>query len=124
MVVGRVVRKSSAVSVSSLPVLAVRERVAIWPSGLPVVKKNGVPDIWMRASSSSHRADRPRRGRTRFVGCDKERKSENNMLRLLNMNSGARGTPSAHRVKERPVIGPSAIPRKRLEIAVHRNLYL
>jgi hypothetical protein len=37
---GAVVTKSSAVSVSSLPGLAVRERVAILPSGLPVLKKN------------------------------------------------------------------------------------
>jgi len=36
-----VVAKSSAVSVSSLPALAVRERVAIRPSGLPVLKENG-----------------------------------------------------------------------------------
>jgi hypothetical protein len=32
--------KSSAVSVSSLPELAVRESVAIFPSGLPMLKKN------------------------------------------------------------------------------------
>src|SRR5579872_1747998 len=37
--VGAVVTKSSAVSVSSFPGLAVRERVAILPSGLPVLKK-------------------------------------------------------------------------------------
>jgi hypothetical protein len=35
------VTKSSAVSVSSLPALAVRDRVAIFPSGLPVLKKKG-----------------------------------------------------------------------------------
>src|SRR6516162_6049038 len=37
-----VVTKSSAVSVSSFPVLAVRDSVAIRPSGFPVLKKNGV----------------------------------------------------------------------------------
>jgi hypothetical protein len=36
-----VVTKSSAVSVSSLPGLAVRDSVAIFPSGSPVLKKNG-----------------------------------------------------------------------------------
>jgi hypothetical protein len=40
MMVGAVVAKSSAVSVSSLPGLAVRESVAIFPSGSPVLKKN------------------------------------------------------------------------------------
>ena len=40
IVAGAVVTKSSAVSVSSLPGLAVRERVAILPSGSPVLKKN------------------------------------------------------------------------------------
>jgi hypothetical protein len=38
--VGAVVMKSSAVSVSSFPALAARESVAIFPSGLPVLKKN------------------------------------------------------------------------------------
>src|SRR5580704_1929660 len=40
-VVGAVVTKSSAVSVSNLPTLAVRDSVAIKPSGLPVLKTNG-----------------------------------------------------------------------------------
>src|SRR5215470_15266370 len=40
------VMKSSAVSVSSLPGLAVRDNVAINPSGLPVLKRNGaVPAV-------------------------------------------------------------------------------
>jgi hypothetical protein len=40
-VVCAVVTKSSAVSLSSLPALAVRERVAIKPSGPLVLKENG-----------------------------------------------------------------------------------
>src|SRR5271157_2573898 len=100
MFVGRVVTKSSAVSVSSLPVLAVRERVAIWPSGLPVLKKNGIADCWMRGSNSSQRTDRPRERRTRVGRCDTERQSEKNMVGLLRRKRGACGTPPAPAVKE------------------------
>jgi hypothetical protein len=39
-VVVAVVTKSSAVSVCSFPALAIRETVAIRPSGFPVLKKN------------------------------------------------------------------------------------
>src|SRR5579883_461116 len=93
MFVGRVVTKSSAVSVSSLPVLAVRERVAIWPSGLPVLKKNGIADGWKRGSSSSQRTDRPRERRTRVGRCEEARQSETNMVGLLERERGAGGAP-------------------------------
>jgi hypothetical protein len=83
MFVGRVVTKSSAVSVSSLPVLAVRDRVAIWPSGLPVLKKNGTVDGTTRGSNSSQRMDKRRERRTRVGRGAMERQSEKNMVGLL-----------------------------------------
>ena len=57
---GAVVTKSSAVSVSSLPVLAVRERVALRPSGLPVLKKNDSADAWDDSAEASPRTARNR----------------------------------------------------------------
>src|SRR6516164_9375418 len=95
MFVGRVVTKSSAVSVSSLPVLAVRERVAIWPSGVPVLKKNGVVDGTKRGSNSSQRTGRRRERRTRVGRCGDVRRSERNMVVLLKRESRAGGVPGA-----------------------------
>src|SRR5215831_19133648 len=44
MTMGLVTRKSSAVSVLSVPIVGGLESVAILPSGLPVEKKNGSAD--------------------------------------------------------------------------------
>jgi hypothetical protein len=59
-----------------------------------------------------------------LIGCEKERESEKNIVRLLNRKSDASATPPTHRANERPGIATSASTRKRLEIALHQTLYL
>ena len=53
--VGEVRTKSSADSISNLPVLAGRVAVAIFPSGLPVLKKNGVAAAGSAVSKPTER---------------------------------------------------------------------
>src|SRR5215469_14735782 len=55
IVVSDWVTKSSAVSVSSLPGLATRERVAIRPSGLPVLKEKGMSDAVAGELATPHK---------------------------------------------------------------------